>query len=109
MLHNFELFRKSVFLYSFFKGRSLFPRRKMVLRVTDGQSNVDDHLTVPNANELKLMGVEVFVLTVGSYNSISGIHVQEMVRVATYPPEEHLFRVDDLGGFWNIIKLSVIN
>ncbi len=105
MLHNTELFRKRVFFYSFFKGHSLFPRRQIVLLVTDGQSNINEHLTVLRANELRDVKVEVFVLAVGDYNSISGIH--EMVQVANHPPEENLFRVDDMKVFWNIIKLAV--
>lgn len=94
-----------MFFYLFFKGRSLFPRRKIVLLVTDGKSNVLEHLTVLNADKLREGKVEVFVLAVGDYNSISGIH--EMVQVANYSPDVHLFRVDDMAGFWNIIKLAV--
>ena len=75
----------------------------MVFLVTDGHSNVDTHLTVPNANALKTSGVNIYVVAVGNY--INGI--DEMVKVASYPPDRFLFRVKDLQGFWNIIKLIV--
>ena len=75
----------------------------MVFLVTDGQSNKDTHLTVPNANALKTSGVDIYVVAVG--NSISGI--DEMVKVASYPPEKFLFRVNNFQGFWNIVKLIV--
>lgn len=71
--------------------------------VTDGQSNIGKHLTVPNAKALKDDNVEIFVVAVGSY--ISGI--DEMVRVASYPPEEHVFRVQKYENFWDVVKLVV--
>ena len=77
----------------------------MVFLVTDGQSNVDANMTIPNANALKTSGVDIYVVAVG--NSISGI--DEMVKVASYPPEKFLFRVSDYQGFWNIVKLIVKN
>lgn len=75
----------------------------MVLLVTDGQSNIGRALTVPRALALKKAGVKVFVVAVGTY--IHGI--DEMVRVASYPPKDHLFRVKKLAGFWQIIKLII--
>ena len=75
----------------------------MVLLVTDGQSNIQTRMTIPNANALKNSGVQVFVVGVGSY--IHGI--DEMVKVASYPPDQFLFRVKNLAGFWNVIKLIV--
>ena len=75
----------------------------MVFLVTDGQSNVQKQLTIPKAKALKDMGVHIFVVAVGSY--INGI--DEMVKVASYPPENYLFRVKNLQGFWKIIKLII--
>ena len=75
----------------------------MVFLVTDGQSNVQKQLTIPKADALKKSGVQIFVVAVGTY--INGIH--EMVKVASYPPEEFLFRVKDLSGFWKIIKMII--
>ncbi|KAL9984338.1 hypothetical protein ACROYT_G006622 [Oculina patagonica] len=84
-------------------GRRPLPNRRMVFLVTDGKSNVDPHLTIPNANALKNSRVEIFVVAVGSY--IDGI--DELVKVASYPPAKFLFRVSNMGGFWNIIQLVV--
>ena len=62
-----------------------------VLLMTDGQSNESPHLTVPNAKKLKRIGAEIFVVAVGDTN-MGGI--PEMVRVASKPPETHVFRVE---------------
>ncbi len=82
----------------------------MVLLVTDGQSNVDSHLTEAKANALKTSGVEIYVVAVGSY--IYGI--DEIVKVASSIPQSippnpdpFLYRVKSLAGFWNIVKLIV--
>lgn len=85
------------------KGRHLFPTRKLVFVLTDGRSNVRRHLTVPNADALKKIGVEIYVVAVGE--SIYGI--DEIVKIASYPPQNYLFRVKNLTGFWEIIKLIV--
>ncbi len=75
----------------------------MVFLVTDGKSNINAHLTVPNADKLKGSGVEIYMVAVGDY--IRGI--DEMVKVASYPPDQFLFRVNDYAYFWNIAKLIV--
>ena len=75
----------------------------MVFLVTDGHSNRNKHLTVPNANALKTSGVDIYVVAVGNY--IRGIN--EMVKVASYPADKFLFRVKDMQRFWDIIKLIV--
>ena len=75
----------------------------MAFVLTDGKSNVQSSLTVPNANALKSIGVDIFVVGVGSY--IGGI--EEMVKIASYPPQDFLFRVKNLQGFWEIVKLIV--
>ena len=54
------------------------------------------------------MGVEIYVIAVGSY--IKGIG--EMVKVAgsSNPfklPEDYLFRVHNYKGFWEVTKLIV--
>ena len=91
-----------LFSLSYYKGRRLYAV-KVVLLVTDGQSTVESALTLPRAVALKKAGVKIFVVAVGSY--IHGI--DEMVRVASYPPKDHLFRVKKLGGFLQIIKLII--
>ena len=75
----------------------------MVFLVTDGRSNMRRSLTVPRALALKNAGVKIFVVAVGSY--IYGI--DEMVRVASFPPKDHVFRVGSLRGFLGIINLII--
>ena len=77
--------------------------RKIVLLVTDGQSNVGKSKTVPNAKALKDDKVDIYVVAVGSY--IHGI--DEMVRIASYPPEKFMFRVQKLKDFWDVVKLVI--
>ena len=82
--------------------------RKVVLLVTDGQSNKQKDLTIPNADELKNMGVAIYVVAVGSH--IDGIG--EMVKVAgtndRYTSvQNYLFRVRDYGGFLGVAKMVV--
>ena len=74
----------------------------MVLLVIDGQSNSRD-LTISKAIALKGIGIEIYVVTVGSY--INGI--DEMVKVASSPTENHMFRVQTLGDFWQVVKLAI--
>ena len=76
----------------------------MVFLVTSGRSNVDTHLTIPNANALKMSGVQIYVVAVGSYVA----EIDEMVKIASYPPEDNLFRVKDFAGLLNIIRLVVM-
>ena len=76
---------------------------KWVFLVTDGSSNIDKHLTIPNANALKASGVRIFVVAVG--NAIDGI--DEIVKVASNPPEDYLLRVINMSGLWDLIKLTV--
>ena len=75
----------------------------MVFVLTDGKSNVQTSLTEANADALKDIGVEILVVGVGSY--IDGI--DEMVRIASYPPENYLFRVNSLQEFLEIVQLTV--
>ena len=85
-----------------FKGRRM-AATKVVLLFTDGQSNIQKQLTIPRANALKNSGVRIAVVAVGTY--IYGI--DEMVKVASYPPEQSLFRVNSLSEFWEVIKLVI--
>jgi len=43
------------------------------------------------------------VVAVGNY--LDGI--DEIVKVASYPPQNYPFRVKDEEGFWNVIQLVV--
>ena len=88
-------------LLSFLKGVRRFAR-KVVLLITDGQSTFYRHLTIPKAKELKGNGVEIYVIAVGGA-FMAGI--DEMVKVASWPPQKYLFRVSDLSGLVDVIKL----
>ena len=74
----------------------------MVLLVTDGQSN-SPVLTISKAKALKGIGIDIYVVAVGGY--INGI--DEMVNVASFPPENHMFRVQTLRQFWQVLKLAI--
>ena len=71
--------------------------------MTDGRSNVRQDRTLPEAEALKQLGVEIFVVAVGSY--IQGI--EEMVNVASRPPEKFLCRVQTHEGFLQIVKMAL--
>ena len=80
--------------------------RKVVLLVTDGQSNIKRHLTIPNADKLKNMGVAIYVVAVGP--TINGI--DEMVKVAGtndpyMDPKKYLFRVTNYRGLLEVTKV----
>ena len=97
-------FRKNLIsLLTFFKGVRPFGR-KVVLLVTDGHSNMQRSLTIPKAEALKRNGVFIYVIAVGG-TFISGI--DEMVKMASRPPEQFLFRVSGLSGLVEVIKLVV--
>ena len=85
--------------FPFLKGRRFFATRKIVLLFTDGD------LTIPsaNANALKASGVEIYVIAFGSYSN----GIDEIVKVASHPPDQYLFRIRNNQGFWDIIKLIV--
>ena len=74
----------------------------MVLLVTDGRSNSRNR-TIREAQALKGNGIDIYVVAVGSY--IYGI--DEIVKVASSPPEHYMFRVQTLGDFWQVVKLAI--
>ncbi len=97
-----KLLNVCVFFYHFlFKGKRP-GATKVVFLVTDGQSNIESSMTIPNANLLKNAGVEIFVVAVGNY--ISGI--EELVKVASPDPKEHVFRVANMSSFLNVTELA---
>ena len=85
-------------------GSRGFQSRKIVLLLTDGQSNVNPKQTIPNAQKLKDKGVEVFVIAVGGQH-ISGI--DEMANIASFPPAKFLFRVEKVSGFLDVVNLAI--
>ena len=76
---------------------------KTIYLVTDGHSNVQEDRTIPEAETLKRIGVEIFVVAVGSY--IQGI--EEMVKVASYPPEKFVCRVENHEGFLYVVQMAL--
>lgn len=73
---------------------------RRILVVSDGQSNINRDETVPSAFQLKLLGIEVFVIAVGEY--LEGI--QELVQMAS-SSDAHMYRVMNMRGLVQIIKL----
>lgn len=73
---------------------------RRILVLTDGQSNIKRDETVPSAFQLKLLGVEVFVVAVGEY--LEGI--QEIVQMAS-STDAHMYRVLNMSNLVKIIKL----
>lgn len=73
---------------------------RRILVVTDGQSNINRDQTVTRAFQLKLLGIEVFVIAVGEY--LEGI--QEMVQMAS-STNAHMFRVLNMKNLVEVVKL----
>ena len=65
---------------------------RVAVLLTDGNSNVKRDQTVPQANLLKGIGTEIFVIAVGYYGD-SGL--QEMMNISSHPYQNHFFRVTD--------------
>ena len=94
----FEICRTKLFQN---KNSNLRPRaKKRVLLLTDGSSNMNIHLTLYRAFQLKILGVEMFVIGVGNY--MPGI--QELVGIAS-STNRHLFRVRDALSLLDIARL----
>lgn len=73
---------------------------KRILIVTDGQSNVKKQLTLYKAFKLKNMGIEIFVIAIGSY--LRGI--AEIVGLAS-STDAHLYRVKNMKDLLEIVQL----
>lgn len=58
-------------------------------------------MTIPRAQALKQIGVQIYVVAVGEY--INGIG--ELVQMASSP--QLLFRVKDYNGFFDVVQLIV--
>ncbi|CAB4008107.1 Retrovirus-related Pol poly from transposon, partial [Paramuricea clavata] len=86
----------------FLSGGRRFSKLKVLL-MTDGQSNIDKSLTIPNAKKLKDMGAEIFVVAVGDH--MYGI--DEMAKVASYPPEKYIYRVKTNSGLLYVFELAL--
>ncbi|XP_031563743.1 collagen alpha-4(VI) chain-like isoform X2 [Actinia tenebrosa] len=71
-----------------------------VLLITDGLSNVQKELTLYRAFELKMMGVQIYVVAVGRF--VYGI--PESIGLAT-TSLRHLFRVRNMKAFLNVARM----
>lgn len=73
---------------------------RRIIVLTDGKSNIKSEQTVRRAFELKVLGVEVFVIAVGEY--LEGI--QEMVQMAS-STDSHMFRVLSMTNLVDVVRL----
>ena len=78
--------------------------RRLAVVVTDGNSNKQSHQTVPQAIQLKGIGTRVMVIAVGNYGA-SGR--KEMEDIASYPPGENLFFVDDFNDMYQVTFMAI--
>ena len=78
--------------------------RKIIFLVTDGRSN-DKQATLNSAKKIKnnIPGLEIFVVAVGSY--VSG--VDEMANVASYPPLDHVYRVEKDSDLKYVFEIAL--
>ena len=74
---------------------------KRILLLTDGNSNIQPEKTFTNAIDLRLMGVEIFVIAYGD-SYLDGI--EEMTYIAS-SSDAHLYRLGDIRGLVRIVKL----
>lgn len=77
------------------------------LLITDGESNVEKLQTLPEASALKAMGVEVFVVGVGTQ-----INRIELEALASQPLNTHLFTLDtfpSLDKIWDPVWRYICN
>lgn len=78
--------------------------RRLAVVVTDGNSNIQRDQTIPQAIQLKGIGTRVMVIAVGNYGD-SGR--KEMKDIASYPPEENLFFVDDFNDMYQVTFMAI--
>lgn len=82
------------------------PRRnnvpKIGIVITDSLSNIDSHLTVPEANVARQQGIEMYAIGVTSQAS-----VQEVNGIANKPLSTHSYFADSFGSL-NQIKDSFL-
>ncbi|XP_028399501.1 collagen alpha-1(XII) chain-like [Dendronephthya gigantea] len=84
------------------KGSRRFSKLKVLL-ITDGQSNVNKSMTVPKAQELKKMGVQISVVAVSDLDTDA---IKEMAHVASSPAIKHVFRVQSVGKLAYVFDMA---
>lgn len=102
-----KMARRDLFLNPAASGHRQNAHRLAVV-VTDGNPNIQQDQTVPQANQLKGIGTRVMVIAVGNYGD-SGR--KEMKDIASYPSEKNLYVVDDFDTMNQLVgmALSVTN
>lgn len=70
--------------------------KKILILLTDGQSG--DSVNQP-AQQLKSIGVKIFSIGVGS-----GIDVSELETVASSPPDDHVFRLQNFEDLSSLVE-----
>lgn len=98
-----KMARRDLFLNPATSGHRHFASR-LAMVVTDGQSNIQSDQTVVQASELKKIGTEVLVLAVGNFGA-SGR--KEINSIASYPPQENVFNLDNYGDMLAVVKMAV--
>ena len=79
---------------------------RMAVVVTDGLSNIQPGQTIPQAIQLKGIGTRVMVIAVGNYGASGRKEVKD---IASYPPGENLFFVDDFNDMYQITFMAINN
>ena len=98
-----KMARRDLFLNPAASGHGQYARRLAVV-VTDGNSNIQRDQTIPQAIQLKGIGTRVMVIAVGNYGD-SGR--KEMKDIASYPPGENLFFVDDFNDMYQVTFMAI--
>ena len=75
---------------------------RVVVLVTDGYSNVQRDQTVPQANQLKMIGTKIIVVGIGSYGD-SGY--QELKKIASHPSTKNLFEMKNFYEFDRVANM----
>ncbi|XP_033728449.1 collagen alpha-1(XII) chain-like [Pecten maximus] len=64
--------------------------------LTDGVSNIDHTLTIPEANSAKDSGIRIYAIGIGL------LETEELDGIASLPTGEHSFNVDDFSELDNL-------
>ena len=59
--------------------------------ITDGESNIENHRTIPEAALARSHGIELFVIGIGLGET------RELIGIASEPHHDHLFMVDNFN------------
>lgn len=74
----------------------------MVILLTDGKSNINPEMTLPEARSLKLTGTTILTIAIG-FEATS----RELQGLASEPVSENLIFVDDFGAL-NKVQAAIV-